>query len=128
MLKHQAKLIARVIYFTDLALTAVAFITAFLVRDLLLPIFLPRYFPTGLFPFTDYLSVLPLVLAIWSVLLFTHHSYHSHRTVPVWREVLTILRVIAVGTVLLATIAYLVPLRHLSRSWFILFAGFSALF
>jgi exopolysaccharide biosynthesis polyprenyl glycosylphosphotransferase len=65
---------------------------------------------------------------MWSMLLFSHHSYHSHRTVPLRKEVLTTLRVIGIGTVLLATIAYLVPLDHLSRSWFLLFAVLSALF
>ena len=63
---------------------------------------------------------------IWSVLLFTYHSYHSHRTVPLTREALTILRVVIVGNVLLATAAYLLPLRQLSRTWFVLFAVLSA--
>lgn len=127
MLKQQAKLIARFVYVVDLTLTAVAFLAAFLIRDLILPAVLPRYFPTGLFPFYEYLKILPLVLAIWSILLFWHHSYHSHRTIALRREVLTVLRVVGIGTVLLATIAYLVPLQGLSRSWFILFAFLSAL-
>src|SRR5687767_6968989 len=128
MLKQQAKIIARFVYFLDLALTSVAFLLAFLIRDLVLPKVLPRYFPTGLFPLSDYLAILPLVLIMWSMLLFSHHSYHSHRTVPLRKEVLTTLRVIGIGTVLLATVAYLVPLDHLSRSWFLLFAVLSALF
>src|ERR1051325_5744674 len=79
-----------------------------------------------LFPLREYLKVYPLVLIIWSVLLFTYHSYHSHRTVPLRREASTIFRVAVVGNLLLATLAYLLPLRQLSRAWFVLFGVGSA--
>ena len=126
MLKQQARLVARIVYFLDLGLTSLAFFAAFFIRDLLLPWIAPDRFPTGLFPLQEYLKVYPLVLVIWSVLLFTYHSYHSHRTVPLTKEALTILRVVVVGNVLLATLAFLLPLRELSRAWFILFACLAA--
>ena len=63
------------------------------------------------------------MLILWSVLLFSYHSYHSHRTLPLNREVTTVFRVVIVGTAVLATLAYLLPLRQLSRAWFILFVG-----
>src|SRR5215212_664767 len=126
MLKQKARLIARTVYLVDLALTSVAFFAAFFLRDLLLPLIAPQRFPTGLFPLQEYLKIYPLVLIIWSVLLFTYHSYHSHRTVPLTREASTIIRVAVVGNVLLATLAYLLPLRQLSRAWFILFGVLSA--
>ncbi|HKO57708.1 MAG TPA: sugar transferase [Thermoanaerobaculia bacterium] len=126
MLRQKARLIARIVYLVDLALTSVAFFAAFFVRDLLLPQIAPHNFPTGLFPLREYLKVYPLVLIIWSVLLFTYHSYHSHRTVPLRREASTIFRVAIVGNLLLATLAYLLPLRQLSRAWFILFGVGSA--
>jgi exopolysaccharide biosynthesis polyprenyl glycosylphosphotransferase len=128
MLKQQASMIARFVYLVDLALTSVAFFAAFVIRDHLLPLLFPQYFPTGLFPLQDYLKIFPLVLVIWSVLLFTHHSYHSHRTIPVTREALTIFRVVIVGNLILATLAYLLPLRQLSRTWFVLFSVFAAVF
>src|SRR5437762_10269978 len=127
MLKQKWRLIARVVYLVDLGLTSAAFFAAFFIRDLLLPVFAPHRFPTGLFPLQDYLKIYPVVLIIWSVLLFSYHSYHSHRTVPLRKEVLTVFRVVSVGNVLLATLAYLLPLRQLSRAWFILFAVLSAL-
>ncbi|HVR43461.1 MAG TPA: sugar transferase [Thermoanaerobaculia bacterium] len=127
MLKQHAKLVRRLVYLSDAALTAAAFFLAFWVRDLLLPIFLPTLFPTGLHPIEGYVKILPVVLIIWSLLFFSHQSYHSHRTVPMRRELLDVLHIVALGTLLLATIAYLVPLQILSRSWFALFALFSAL-
>src|ERR1051326_2115024 len=128
MLKQKARLIARIVYLVDLVLTSAAFFAAFFIRDLVLPLLAPQRFPTGLFPLSDYLKIYPLVLIIWSVLLFTYHSYHSHRTIPVTKEALTTVRVVFAGNVLLATIAYLVQLHQLSRARCVLFAGLSALF
>jgi exopolysaccharide biosynthesis polyprenyl glycosylphosphotransferase len=128
MLKQKARLIARIVYLADLLLTSAAFFVAFFLRDVILPLFDPQDFPTGLFPLQEYLKIYPLVLIIWSVLLFAYHSYHSHRTVPVTKEAVTTVRVVVVGNLLLATIAYLMPLRQLSRAWFLLFGGLSALF
>jgi exopolysaccharide biosynthesis polyprenyl glycosylphosphotransferase len=126
MLKQKALVIARIVYGVDLALTTVAFFAAFYIRDLLLPLIDPAHFPTGLYPLAEYLKIYPIVLIMWSVLLFTYDSYHSHRTIPLTREGLNTFRVVGVGTVLLATLAYLLPLRQLSRSWFVLFAVLSA--
>jgi exopolysaccharide biosynthesis polyprenyl glycosylphosphotransferase len=126
MLKQQARLIARIVYLVDLALTSAAFFAAFFLRDFVLPRVAPARFPTGLFPLSDYLKIFPFVVIIWSILLFSYHSYHSHRTIPLRREVLTIIRVVVVGNLLLATLAYLLPLRQLSRAWFILFGALSA--
>src|SRR5512140_3061855 len=128
MLKQKARLIARVVYLIDLALTSAAFFAAFFIRDVIIPHIDPQHFPTGLFPLAEYLKIFPLVLIIWSVLLFTYHSYHSHRTIPVTTEALTTIRVVVVGNILLATVAYLLPLRQLSRVWFVLFGALSAIF
>ena len=67
------------------------------------------------------------VMYLWSVLFFSHRSYHSHRTVPLKTETIHVLRVMGGGTVILATLAFLLQLQQLSRAWFVLFAIFSAL-
>lgn len=126
MLKQKASVIARIVYLIDLALTTVAFFAAFFLRDVVIPHLAPETFPTGLFPLSDYLKIYPIVLVIWSALLFSYHSYHSHRTISLTRETATIIRVVAVGNVLLATLAYLIPLHQLSRVWFVLFGALSA--
>ena len=126
MLKQQARLIARIVYLVDLGLTSVAFFAAFWLRDFVIPHVAPDRFPNGLYPISEYLKIYPLVVVIWSILFFTYHSYHSHRTVTLTREALTMLRVVLFGNLLLATVAYLMPLRQLSRAWFILFGVLSA--
>jgi exopolysaccharide biosynthesis polyprenyl glycosylphosphotransferase len=127
MLKQKAQVIARIVFGVDLALTSLAFFAAFFIRDQILPVFDPVHFPTGLYPLSEYLKIYPLVLIIWSALLFSYNSYHSHRTIPLTREALTTIRVVTVGNVLLATLAYLLPLRQLSRAWFVLFAVLATL-
>ena len=127
MLKQKARVVAQIVFGVDLVLTSVAFFAAFFIRDLFLPVLDPVRFPTGLFPLSEYLKIYPLVLIIWSVLLFSYNSYHSHRTIPLTKEAMTTIRVVFVGNVLLATLAYLLPLRHLSRSWFVLFAVLAAI-
>ncbi|HKR67083.1 MAG TPA: sugar transferase [Thermoanaerobaculia bacterium] len=126
MLKQKARLVARIVFIVDLVLTSIAFFAAFVIRDLILPHVDPAHFPTGLFPLAEYLKIYPIVLVLWSFLLFAYQSYHSHRTIPLTKEAATTIRVVGVGTVLLATLAFLIPLRQLSRSWFVLF-GFLAL-
>jgi exopolysaccharide biosynthesis polyprenyl glycosylphosphotransferase len=126
MLKQKARLVAQIVFGVDLILTSVAFFAAFFIRDLLLPLIDPAHFPTGLFPITQYLKIYPVVLIIWSILLFSYNSYHSHRTIPLTKEALTTIRVVVVGNILLATLAYLWPLRQLSRSWFVLFSALAA--
>src|SRR2546430_3701959 len=127
MLKEKARMIARVVYVADLALTTAAFFAAFFIRDLVLPKIAPGQFPTGLFPLRDYIKIYPVVLILWPILLFTYHSYHSHRTVPLLREALTALPVVFGGNAILPTLAYLLPLRQRSRAWFILFGVLPAL-
>src|SRR5436189_24976 len=62
MLKQKALVIARIVYGVDLAITTVAFFTAFYVRDVLLPFVDPGHFPTGLYPLQEYLKIYPIVL------------------------------------------------------------------
>ena len=127
MLKQQAKLVARIVYFVDVMLTAAAFFGAFYIRDYFLPILAPERFPTGLYPLTEYLKLFPVVLVIWSVLLFQNKSYRSHRTTPIRAEALETLRIVAVGTVILETVAWMFRLDQLSRTWFGLFVALDAI-
>jgi exopolysaccharide biosynthesis polyprenyl glycosylphosphotransferase len=128
MLKQQARFVARVVYLLDLGLTAAAFFGAFLVRDWLFPILLPKHFPTGLLPIGEYLKFFPVVLIVWSFLLLRSDTYHSHRTVPLGRETFATLRLVALGIVLLGTVAWFGQFAQLSRMWFLLFGVLTASF
>ncbi|MGZ5434358.1 MAG: sugar transferase [Thermoanaerobaculia bacterium] len=127
MLKQHAKLVRRLVYLSDVALTAGAFFLAFWVRDVLFPLIAPGVFPTGLYPFLEYAKILPVALVLWTLLFFSHQSYHSHRTIPIRHEIRDVLHIVGIGTLLLAAFAYLLRLELLSRSWFILFLIFAGI-
>ncbi len=123
MLKERAKLVAYWVGATDLALTAVAFLTAWSIRSHIGPRLLPGIFPTELYPLSRYLGLLPLVLAIWAFLLVTSETYSSRRTVALSREVWQVARVVAIGTLTLAAAGWLLRLDFVSRPFLVLFAS-----
>jgi len=129
MLKQQARLIATGVYLLDLALVSLAFFLAHVLRDTLLPALGLDAFEAGLYPVERYLPLLPLALALWSVLLWSSGRYRSHRTVPLLAEASAILRVTATAAVLFALAVWALRLDErllgddrISRSWILLFA------
>lgn len=122
MLKERARTVAYWVWTTDLVLTTVAFLLAWWLRSHVAPWALPGLFPTELFPLARYLGLLPLVLAIWTVLLVSLEAYTSRRTVALSREVWQVVEVVAAGTLLLAASGWLLRLDFVSRPFLVLFA------
>ncbi len=126
MLKQQARLIAAAVFLLDLALVSAAFFAAHALRDTLLP---ALGLAGGLYPLETYLPLLPLALAIWSVLLWSSGRYRSHRTVPILDEAVAIVRVAATAAALFALAVWafrlderLLGTDRISRAWIGLFA------
>jgi len=128
VLKERAKLIAYWVWTADLAVTTVAFLLAWLVRSHLAPRLWPSLFPTHLYPLSRYLGLLPLVLAIWTVLLVTREAYTSRRTVSLRRETWQVVQVVVLGTLVLAAAGWLLRLDFVSRPFLVLFAVLDLLF
>lgn len=128
MLKERARLVAYWVWTADLAATTAAFLTAWWLRSHLAPRLLPNLFPTELFPLGRYLGLLPLVLAIWSLLLVTREAYTSRRTVSLRRETWEMAQIVALGTLSLASAGWLLRLDFVSRPFLGLFAFFNLLF
>jgi FlaA1/EpsC-like NDP-sugar epimerase len=134
MLKERARLLNTSIFFLDLALVAVAFVTAHGLRSFLLPTAAPGAFETELHPLGQYLLLLPLALVIWGGLLVASGVYRSHRTVPLRSESWNLVRVCVMGAVLFALALYALRidervLAHdrVSRTWLVLFAALACL-
>jgi exopolysaccharide biosynthesis polyprenyl glycosylphosphotransferase len=130
MLKEKARLVAGIVYVVDLAFVSAAFVTAHFVRGQLAPAL--GLGQPGLPPIERYLPLLPLVLVIWSVLLWSSGRYRSHRQVPLVAEAGAIVRVCLVGTASFALVVWslriderLLASDHISRSFLALFALFS---
>ena len=121
MLKERARLVAYQVWTADLILTALAFLLAWYLRSRVAPVLLPGVFPTELYPLGRYLGLLPLVLAIWTVLLVTREAYTSRRTVSLHREAWQVIQVVALGTLALAATGWLLRLDFVSRPFLVLF-------
>ncbi len=133
MLKQQARLIAAAVFLLDLGLVSAAFFAAHALRDTLLPA-LGLGLEGGLYPVATYLPLLPLALAIWSLLLWSSGRYRSHRTVPLLAEAGAILRVAGTAAALFALAVWALRLDErllgsdrISRAWIGLFAVLAGL-
>ena len=129
MLKQQARLIASAVFLLDLGLVSAAFFAAHALRDTLLPALGLAGLEGGLYPVATYLPLLPLALAIWSILLWSSGRYRSHRTVPILDEATAIVRVAATAAALFALTVWALRLDErllgsdrISRAWIGLFA------
>lgn len=135
MLKEQSRLIATVVFLTDLGLVALAFLTAWWLRAHGLPTIFPETVPGPFYPLPVYLPLLPVVLGVWGVLLLGSDAYRSHRTVPLVDEASAILRVCLLGVAILALAVFALRLDRtflgndeLSRLWIALVGALSCLF
>ena len=128
MLKERAKVIAYWVWTMDLVLTTIAFFLAWWLRSHVAPLLAPSLFPTELYPLSRYLGLLPLVLAIWTLLLVTREAYTSRRTVALASEVWQVVQVVGAGTLTLAAAGWLLRLEFVSRPFLILFAILDLLF
>ncbi len=121
MLRERARAIAYWVWTTDLVLTTGAFLLAWWLRSKVAPLVLPSLFPGELYPLTRYLGLLPLVLAIWTVLLVTREAYTSRRTVALHQEAWQVVQVVVLGILALAACGWLLRLDFVSRPFLILF-------
>ena len=128
MFKEHARTVTGVVMAVDLAIVTGAFVAAHWLRAEALPglgiVGRPFY------PLDRYLPLLPLALVVWGTLLWRSGEYRSRRTVPISRELLDLLRVCAMGGVLMSLVIYLFRVDRavldgdaLSRSWIVLFTG-----
>jgi exopolysaccharide biosynthesis polyprenyl glycosylphosphotransferase len=122
VLKERARIVAYWVWTIDLVLTVLAFLLAWWLRSHVAPVLAPSIFPTELYPLSRYLGLLPLVLAIWTVLLVNREAYTSRRTVALASEVWQVVQVVGIGTLTLAAAGWLLRLDFVSRPFLILFA------
>jgi len=122
VLKERARLIAYWVWTTDLVLTSAAFLLAWWLRSDLAPRLLPSLFPGELYPLARYLGLLPLVLAIWTLLLVSREAYTSRRTVALHQELWQVVQTVTIGTLVLAACGWMLRLDFVSRPFLLLFA------
>jgi exopolysaccharide biosynthesis polyprenyl glycosylphosphotransferase len=122
VLSEPARLIAYRRLTLDTLLTAGSFLLAHQLRSRLLPAILPQLFEAGLYPLRDYLPLLPVVLVVWLVLLATQRQASPGEVFSLRREVGRVVRVAALGFLLLAAAGYFLRLHFISRPFLAIFA------
>ncbi|MGQ9494961.1 MAG: sugar transferase [Thermoanaerobaculaceae bacterium] len=105
----------------DSLVTTVAFVLSHQLRSHLLPTVLPALFPTGLYPITDYLPLLVLILPVWVAITLTLPGGVPGRRVSLQREVLTVWGVAGLGVLSVAALGYWFRLTFVSRPFLLLF-------
>ncbi|MDD5564684.1 MAG: sugar transferase [Thermoanaerobaculaceae bacterium] len=121
MLREPARLIAYRRLLLDVALTAGSFLFAHQLRSDVLPRVLPGLFPSGLYPFSDYLPLLAVVLPLWMLLLAAHRLTAPGEVLSLRREAFKEMRVAVLGVLVLAAASYLLRLDFISRPFLLLF-------
>ncbi len=122
MLREPSRLIAYRRLLLDVLLTAGSFLLAHQVRSHVAPKVLPSLFPGGLYPLTDYLPLLAVVLPLWMVLLAAQRLTAPGQVLSLRREALKELQVAAAGVIILAAVGYVFRLHFISRPFLLLFA------
>src|SRR5512134_3643443 len=121
MLKQKARAIALGVLLAELALTALALPTAYLIRHGILAPLLPSLFPIAP-AFDRYTVLLLLILPIFGPLLYAVGFHRSHRTLPLGEEIWSVGKVAFGGTALLTLFIYGLRLEFVSR-WFLAVFG-----
>ena len=121
MLREPARLIAYRRLLLDVALTAGSFMLAHQLRSDILPRFAPSLFPGGLYPLSDYLPLLAVVLPLWMLLLAAHRLAAPGEVLSLRREAFKEMRVAVIGVLVLAAAGYLLRLDFISRPFLLLF-------
>ncbi len=121
MLREPARLIAYRRLALDVVLTGASFLFAHQLRSHVLPVLVPRWFPGGLYPLSEYLPLLAVVLPLWLVLLAANRLAAPGEVLSLRREALRELRVALTGVLVLAAAGYLFRLHFISRPFLLLF-------
>ncbi|MGH7371573.1 MAG: sugar transferase, partial [Candidatus Methylomirabilales bacterium] len=116
-LKEKAQVLKRIMFATELSATVLAFVLAYHVRQSVADGSL-----ASLLPFSDYQVLLVPLVVIWSLLLHWMDAYRGFRTVRTIHVIAPVIKVVAVGTILLSFSLFLFKFHRISRLVIFLFA------
>jgi exopolysaccharide biosynthesis polyprenyl glycosylphosphotransferase len=117
MLKHHARLLVIRSLAIDVAALTAAFLTAYWVRDSLLPLVLSEWFPEPLFELSSYMWVYGVTLPIWIAALAFFRLYHPSRLATFRRMPVDIIKASAIGLAILMGLTYALKAHDVSRSF-----------
>jgi len=122
MLKQRARALAGGLIVADLLLTTVSLGIAYELRNHLFRALWPSAFAGPLYPFSQYVIVLAMILPVFALALVASGFYGSRRTLPLWEELWGAAKAVFLGTATLALLVYAFRLTYVSRPFLFLFA------
>jgi len=125
MFKQKERIHSAIIFFSDLILTGLAFLTAFWTRDALY-----SYFPQGRIDvfFEAHLELLILILLLWAVLFLFFHLYDTFRRKTPIQELYAVIKVILIGMLIIGFGVFVLRFFMISRIAMVLFAFWNLFF
>lgn len=122
MLRESAKLLTYRRLLWESLVTCGAFLLAHQLRSHLLPRFWPQLFPTGLYPLSQYVPLLALILPLWAFYSLALGGGTPVKRVSLAGELASLWRTVGLGALSLAALGYLARWDFLSRPFLLLFA------
>lgn len=112
MLKEQKTIVARLLWLSDMSVTALAFLAAYFLRSS----FFGHGDLGGLDPLQRYALLFVAVIVVWTVLLRQYGAYRSYRTVSLSAEITTVWKAVAIGAIVIGTVAFAFKFKFVSRT------------
>jgi len=110
MLKERVKVISRLLFFSDILLTIFSFILAYLIRE----IFFSEEFGL-LFPLSQYLQLIPIIILVWGFNLHFLKTYKSYRMISLFKGFWDLFKVIFLSGLFLILFIFLFKYHFVSR-------------
>jgi exopolysaccharide biosynthesis polyprenyl glycosylphosphotransferase len=127
MLKEHATVFRRLAMMIDMAVVTVSFIIAYILRDKI----------NDIYPLETYIGFLPIVLALWGLLLHHFGVYMSLRTRDAFEVISIVTKSAVIAFLIFSSLLYIFKLPHISRGfisliflisgWMLIFEKISAL-
>ncbi len=117
MLKEHAPVLRKLIIFLDLFIVAEAFVLGYCLRTQI----------EQIYPLSEYIGFLPVLLIIWIGLLYSLGMYESFRVKETADVLLIIFKTAFFGFIIFGAYTYLFKIHYLSRSFIFFVFGFAAL-
>jgi exopolysaccharide biosynthesis polyprenyl glycosylphosphotransferase len=123
MIRQRTKIFQIFIYLGDLGATCGAFLFAYWLRGAF-----PQDPVRILFPFSDYVNLLWVILLLWSVLFYMTGVYRIWRGIGFWKELWQIVKALALASLFLGFAVFALKFHFVSRIFIFLFTASDLVF
>jgi len=129
MLKEKVIKNAFLLYFFDISIVFASFFIAYWIRDSLITKIHPKiYYFAHLYPLSQYIWILLLIIPLWSLLFIIFKLYHSKRVKSLTSEIFSIFKALLLGNIIIWAILFSFKYYFISRPFIFIFGIINFLF